>query len=56
MRKLMKLILGQDEDHQYPELYKREYLPGTRNLDFYSIANGGPYHRGETRRFDWKSL
>jgi hypothetical protein len=51
----ISLILGQDNETRYPELYKSEDLPGTRNSYFDPIV-GGPYNRAETRSINWKAL
>jgi hypothetical protein len=56
MRKIVEMILGQDEHQRYPELYKGKDLPGSRNLDYYSLIAGGVTRREEPRSFDWKSL
>jgi hypothetical protein len=51
----ISLILGQDNETRYPELYKSEALPGTR-ISFYDPIVGGPYNRAETRSINWKAL
>jgi hypothetical protein len=56
MRKIVEMILGQDEDQRYPELYKRHVVPGSRHLDYYALITGGVTNREEPRSFNWKSL
>ncbi len=51
----ISMILGQDDETRYPELYRRDVLPGTRN-SFYDPIIGGPYNRNETRSLNWKAL
>lgn len=52
----ISLILGQDEQGRYPELYKSEVLPGSRISFFDPVVGGVPYNRAETRSFNWKAL
>ena len=52
----ISLVLGQDVECRYPELFKREVLPGSR-ISFYDPIFGSlPYNRTETRSLNWKAL